>query len=381
MDVDVLLPNTSQYGVLHLFTLKLSEALKRQGFSVRLLPKEVYSRTLFESPPDFTIGFNGAPRDDNGEFLCELALVPHVACLVDPPYRFLDLQTSPYIFVGCDDRACVELFKTPQHPQYYFFPHGVEPELAPDSSLLRRYDVVFLGSWMSSSLRRKRWKEMFPEIISACMEEAAEEALGNSEKHFIQIFLNLVNAKADLSNIPLSSLAQVLQDLELYLKARDREDLLRSITSCRVDFFGNTTDESRTDLFFKDKPNIALHPAVEYSEAINIMKQSKIVLNSGIKSTYGGHERIFSGLAAGAAVMTSDNPFIREYFQDEQSILTYRHKHLDLVDAKLRYFLNDEQTRYSLVEKGRSLVMQHHTWDARLNKFLPQVLPAIRSLN
>lgn len=378
--VDVLLPNTSQYEVLHHFARKLFEAFQRQGYACRLLTKEEYSKTLFQSPPDFTVGFNGAPVDERGEFLCDQASVPHLSCLVDPPYRFLQLQTSPYIFVTCDDRFWVEAFKTVQHPNYYFMPHGVEKELAPDPLLKRAYDIVFLGTFIDGEKHRKSWRSEFPEPVWKAMEEAAEAALADENLHFMQALLSILNEKKQFDAIEHFDLASVGQELELYIKARDRIDLIRSIKSSQVDIFGGTVDDTGWQQHFAKQSNVVVHPPVSYHEALRIMKQAKIVLNSGLKNVYGAHERVFSGLAAGAAVLTSSNPFLREHFTDGESILLYRHNDLALVDDLLQHYLHDEQARQALVQAGRSLVMKHHTWDVRLRDLLPAVLPAIQAL-
>ena len=66
--------------------------------------------------------------------------------------------------------------------------------------------------------------------------------------------------------------------------------------------------------YFEKQSNIIVHDAVPYAESLEIMKQSKIVLNSSIKNKFGAHERIFAGLASGALVLTNENIYLKEYF-------------------------------------------------------------------
>lgn len=380
LKVDVLLPNSSQYEVLHHFAKKLYEAFSRQGYRARLLHKQEYFKTIFKDPPAFTIGFNGAPVDESKEFLCDKAFVPHVSCLVDPPYRFMNLQSSPYILITCDDRACTEMFKTVQHPNYYFLPHAVERELAPDPLLQRDYDIVFLGSYIDGERHRLKWRGQFPEVVWKAMEGAAEGAMADERLHFMQAFLDRINQAFTTEGAVVFDLAEALQELELYVKARDRTELIRSIKSSQVHVFGSGIDGGGWEGAFSGQDNIVIHPAVPYPEALHIMKRSKIVLNSGLKSTYGAHERVFSGLAAGAAVLTSSNPYLTDNFEDEESILLYRHEELGLVDEKLRHYLHHDREREELVRKGRDLVIEHHTWDARVNSLMPEIMPVLESL-
>lgn len=374
--VDVLLPNSSQYEVLHHFARKVYEALGRLGYEARLLSRCEYTETLFSDPPLFTIGFNGAPIDEEGEFLCDKALVPHIACLVDPPYRFLSLQSSPFIFVTCDDRVCVDFFKSEQHPHYYFLPHGVEKELSYCPAEERVYDAVFLGSSIDPERHRLQWHHQFPEFVWKTMEASAEAVLADGGLHFMQAFLHSLN-QAETLPFSTFSLAEAFQELELYLKARDRIALIKSIKCSRVDVFGGNLDGLGWRELLAGQSNVVIHPSVSYGEAIKIMQRSKIVLHSGIKSGYGAHERIFSGLAAGAAVLATSNPFLSDHFEEGTSILLYNHQGLDRIDEKVHFYLKNEARRQSLAEEGRHLAMRDHTWDRRLSLLLPQLLPII----
>lgn len=373
--VDVLLPNRSQYEVLHHFATKLYEAFCRLGYDSRLLRKEEYTKLLFDDPPDVTMGFNGAPQNEEGDLLCDQAMVPHLSLLVDPPYRFLGLQSSPYVTIACDDRVCAEMFKSVLFPNYAFCPHAVEPELATDPSSARPYDVVFLGSFIDQDKHRHQWSEQFPKNVAETMVAAAELALQNDALHFMQAFIALINEKKAVEHIEHFSLPDALQELELYVKACDRIKLIRSITSSEVHVFGSTVEDSNWKDLFAAQSNVIVHPAVNYGEALHIMQQSKIVLNSSVKSVYGAHERIFSGLNAGAAVLTSANPYLRDHFEDDVSILFYQHKELGLIDEKVVKMLAATQKRQSIAVAAQQLISKHHTWDRRINEFLVPLMP------
>ncbi len=71
--IDVFMPPRSQYGVLHHFTRKLSEALGRAGVEASLLeaqydnPKPFLDK-IFSDRPDCTLSFNGLLPDREGRF-------------------------------------------------------------------------------------------------------------------------------------------------------------------------------------------------------------------------------------------------------------------------------------------------------------------------
>lgn len=104
------------------------------------------------------------------------------------------------------------------------------------------------------------------------------------------------------------------------------------------------------------------------------MEQSKIVLNSGIKNTYGCHERVLTSLACGALSITSDNPFLRQTFEDEKSILFYTHSTLNTLEDKIVPYLQEKEKLRAICEKGRKVVMKFHAWDQRLQELIPEII-------
>lgn len=382
LKVDVILPENSQYLVLHHFTEKLFEAFQRKGYQARLLTLEKYKKNLFTNRPDFTIGFNGAPFDEiSKEFFCDQTRVPHISCLVDPPYRFMRLLTSPYIIIACDDNYWVEAFKEEGYSNLYFLPHAIEPELAPDFTAEPIYDAVFLGTYIDPETCVKQWRDRHPEQICQAMEEALERPFSKERIYFPRAIIEALNSKMKKETIPQFNLALVLQDLEMYIKGRERIELIRSIKNTRVDVFGGSLTSTGWKEQFASQPNVVVHSEVTYDKAINIIRQSKIVLSTNMKSSQGGHERIFSALALGSAVLTSSNSYLEEHFKDSKSILLYSPYDLSILDDKVFLFLQDDITRKESIQNGRELVMSKHTWDERLSEFMPKVLPVIQALN
>jgi glycosyltransferase involved in cell wall biosynthesis len=122
--------------------------------------------------------------------------------------------------------------------------------------------------------------------------------------------------------------------------------------------------------------NIHFHQPVSFEEAFKVMRESKILLNSSIKNKEGGHERIFMGLASGAAVVTHDCPFISENFTDGEDIIAYSPNKLEgLNDQLVTYLENDGQLK-AISQSGRKAVLSHHTWDHRVDTIMEH-LPGI----
>jgi len=368
----------SQYQVLNHFTQKLYEAFLRTGLQCRLFHDTVESlNTLFSDPPDLLIGFNGIPYFDEHNSFPKRLKIPHLACLVDPPYRFWKLLSEPYVILGLDDKYFCQMLDQAHFPHRLFLPHAVEPELYSDEKQKPIYDVVMLASFIDYEQRRNSWKTLFPSNVCRILDEAIEMTFADQHTSFVLAYNIALNRWKDVPKD--LDFAIILSELEMYLKGKDRVDLLKSMHDQPVHVFGALGDSmSWQDCF---SSNIIFHGPVNYPKALEIMKQSKIILNSCIKNKNGAHERIFTGLMCGALVLTNENPYLQSYFTDEENILFYRHEELPKILDKVNKYLEDESARQRMVHDGREIVLRHHTWDQRAASLLKDLPPLIQSLN
>jgi spore maturation protein CgeB len=360
--IDVLMPSSSQYGVLHHFTKKLYEALQRQGAVCRLLSGDDMVLVPWKSLPDLTIGFNGSLQMEDGRFFPDLIKVPHVACLVDPPYRFLSLAESPHMIIACDDLEGCRLLKNRHFDRTVFMPHAVERDLK--AGVERVYDIVFIGTCIDTEGRRKEWKKRFAPEICLLMQETAERTLADDSTSFIPILADRLDPAEH---------REVFEAVEMYIKGKDRLRVLEAFPDMRIDVFGADDGKAGWKKLLKRQSNIVVHPAVSFEESLKIMQQSRIVLNSSIKNKLGGHERIFAAAACGAVVVTNDNPWMREHFEAGKEILFYGPGVADEVAG----LLADESKRGRIAEAGRKKVMQGHTWDHRAKQLLLDIAPML----
>lgn len=363
LKIDVLMPSSSQYGVLNHFTEKFYEALVRQGAECRLLSGDDRVLAPWHRPPDLTIGFNGALQMEDGSFFSDLIKVPHVACLVDPPYRFLNLTKSPYMIVACDDKDGCSLLNKRGFDRTVYMPHAVEKDLEAGVGE-RVYDMVFLGTCLDAEGRRKDWKKIFPPEICRLMQEAADKALSDDHTSFIPLLDDKLAPE---------KYQRVFEEVELYVKGMDRLRILKAFPDQKIDVFGGDDGKTGWKKLLKGYSNIFVHPAVTFEESLRIMQQSKVVLNSSIKNKLGAHERVFSAAACGAVVVTNDNPWMRKNFKAGEEMLFYGPN----VAREVAKLLEDESKRARITEAGRNAVMQAHTWDHRAKQLLEDIAPML----
>jgi spore maturation protein CgeB len=374
--IDVLMAPFSQHNVLKHFTRKLYEALKRTKISCRLLSAAEWKPLAVSDPPDLTIAFNGGPADLNHIMWCDKYRIPHVSCIVDSlAYSFLDLGNK-YLIMACDDRYSCDFLKSINFQRTLFFPHAVERDLEPGAESERIYDVVMLGEIAMDPLTRiESWKAKYTPRICLAMESAITITFSDPETSYMEAFKTLNNTLSE--NISIDELTGILVELEHYIKERDKIELIQSIKDAKLHIFGNSNSLFRKIL--GNQSNIIFHEAVPYEQALEIMKRSKILLSSNTKNKNGAHERIFTGLACGALVITHDNKFLRETFVDDQTILFYQNTQMDRINDRMNKILANSSVRKQMMERGRQVVMQHHTWDHRVATLLHD-LPHLKAM-
>ncbi|WP_213105460.1 glycosyltransferase family protein [Candidatus Protochlamydia amoebophila] len=383
---------TTQYGVLNYFLKELNNALNRQGVICRIIEAKKddprsFLEELLNDPPDCTLSFNGLLPDEEGHFLADMIKIPHVAYLTDAPNHFFSLAKSSYTIIGCIDRNFCQTFRDFKVPHVLFLPHAVSKTSVPSFAYKPIYDVLMLNSFIDYEAIRQEWKEKYPSELIHVLEEAAELTLNEQQISYMQALIQTLDQhlRAGKAIDPRQiNFELLLDDLEAYVGGKSRVELIQAIDGATVHIFGSQPHVGGWKKYLGQKDNVKIHAPVPFSEALELMKQSKILLNCTPEIKQGAHERIFSGLASGAAVLTLDTPYIREQFVDEENILMFGPRKWEELNQKIHTYLSDDEKRDRIAGKGREKIMQDHTWDQRaitLIQELPSMLEKIRSQN
>ena len=385
--IDLFMPPKGQYGVLHHFTLKLYEALMRNGVECLLLQAERYNpkpflEKIFSDPPDCTLSFNGLLPDEEGRFFCDMIQIPHVACLVDSPNQYLALIKSPKTIITCPDRFSVEFFRGLNCQNALFMPHGVERELHGDVKEKKLYDVTMLSSCIDYEGIEKKWKAASSSLYHALM-DAAEITFSDQETSYVQAFVQAIDKQVgkpggiDPRQIDYFS---VLDDLENYIRGKDRVELIKGIKEARIDIFGSGIQGTTWKKYLGKQKNCVIHEAVPFEKAIDVMKGSKILLNSCAWIKNGAHERIFAGIASGALVITNENIYMREHFKADNNIVFYQHGKWSEMNEKVNFYLEHPEKREQVIKKGQEIVKKDHTWDSRAQQLVRDLGPILKNI-
>ena len=385
--IDVFLPpeNKSRYNVIEHFTKKFADALKKAGIRCRLLRAqrenpEPFLQALMNDPPDCTLSFNGLLPDEKGRFFCDMIKIPHVACLIDSPTQYLSLIESPYTIITLPDSFSVDFVKGLNAPNVLFMPHAVESDLSSTLYKNYKYDVVMLSSCIDFVALEEKWALKYPKEICDVLKEAASIALNNKEASATVALVQSINQEKVLKSIDVHSLnfPELIDQIEMYVKGKDRVELIRAIKTADVHIFGSSVEDWKK--YIGDKKNVHFHEPVSYEVALEIMNQSKIVLSSSAWLKNGTHERILAAMASYALVITNENIYMSENFINNQNVVLYPMGKWDAANEKIDYYLSNDAERLKIAEKGHDYVLKYHTWDNRVKLLLKEIPLALENI-
>lgn len=375
------------YSSKRYFTDKLAEAFRRSGIEVKVIqwpsgpvPDYVLD-TIRREKPNFTASFNQpAPLKDKSYFFENLK-IPHLTLLLDPAIYEINLASSPYAIVSCVDRNDCQFFEAANFDRTFFLPHAVEREINYDPKVDRPYDVVFSGTCYDPDNLYAWWRAHHTPEVCKVIEEAIEIGLSDNKTSFMQaVMQSLLSNHISPKDVDTLRIAYYV---DFYMRGIERIELIRSIKDAHVHIFGAPSWREEQPIksweeYFKDQKNVTVHEAVDFSQSLEILKRSKICLNSMPMFKNGSHERLFTSLGCGALLLTTDNLFVRDHFVDKEDLLLFQFGNLGNVNEMVNYYIHHEESKNKLVESGRKKVLENHTWDNRAKQIIKNIQPFLK---
>lgn len=374
------MPVKGPFETIRYFTEKLAEAFERQGVQVRILeavysnPKEFLEK-IFKDPPDCTLSFNGLLPDDQGRFFCEMIKLPHVACLTQSAVNFIPLVQSPLNILVCNNSYDCDFFKGLHFGNTLFMPNAADPNIEFADSQ-RIYDVVMFSKLVDYLEERDRWRQTKPPIVAQMLEDACELVLTDKKISVVQGLVQTVDdyMKGEVRFNPNDvDMIHSLIEMERYINGKNQVKLIGSLKDIRVNIFGSAPKTTSWKKFINDNPHVSIQDPVPFPQAIEILKQTKIILNCCVSAKSGGSETVVTGLAAGALAMTPENLYFEEFFRDGENIAYYHPGAWDKIEPKIKGYLESETTRSQVAMAGREEVMRTQTWDVRVKALIPEL--------
>lgn len=366
----VIYKGKSQYDVLRYFADGLYRELKKlretELLDLSIESDDLYRKIsrLYNDGMDLTIGFNIAGIKN----LYSKYNIPHIAILVDHPiyhYHCFDLKSNN-LYITCNDEEKLEFLQSVLKFEHSFvLNHAVDSSITANIYGEKNFDIVMLGSIQNSKKIHEKLKEKYNQLLFEMIEDVAEVAVNNSifpiedlidttvlKRHFNMDNVNMLNFYYAL-----------ITDIESYVRNFAREKAIKSFKNKEIHIFGNCEGDA-----FENSENIIVHNGVDYTEALEILKKSKISLNSTKFMFNGSHERPLLAAACGAVVLTNKTQYFKKLFGD--SAIYYNDLLLDDAIECVDEIISKDSMRINIAERANEIVMKNHTWKNRAEQIV-----------
>ncbi len=306
--------------------------------------------------------------------------IPFYNILMDHPFHYkaaLDRAPEQMILL-CMDRNHVDYVKRffPNIKRVAFFPHaGIELRkkdmaCAEESSYLpieeRKIDVLYAGG-----LSRYAAEGLIPDLGSIrefdafeLVKNALEKLINTPElttEHVIEQCLKEINFK--INDKKLGETIAELRFLDALAVSFYREQAVRILAEngVTVTVFGVGWDRCEWE-----SPNVVYAGVTSPAQILELMNQSKIVLNTMTWFKQGAHDRIFNGMLAGAAVVSDRSEYVEEIFTKQKQLQLFSLDGIKELPEIVQSLLQHPRVAQDMADCGYEETRRRHMWINRL---------------
>lgn len=306
--------------------------------------------------------------------------IPFYNILMDHPFHYktaLDRAPEQMILL-CMDRNHVEYVKRffPNIKRVAFFPHaGIELQkkdaaYAGESCYVpieeRKIDVLYAGG-----LSRYAAEGLIPDLGSIrefdafeLVKNALEKLINNPElttEHVIEQCLQEINFK--INDKKLGETIAELRFLDALAVSFYRDQAVRILAEngVTVTVFGVGWDRCEWE-----SPNVVYAGVTSPAQILELMNQSKIVLNTMTWFKQGAHDRIFNGMLAGAAVVSDRSEYVEEIFTKQKQLQLFSLDGIKELPEIVQSLLQHPRVAQDMADCGYEETRRRHMWINRL---------------
>ncbi len=381
----VFIKGRSQYDATRLFTDELAAAFIRKGHEavvIDALEEDDFGTTAAREAAAgadliHTIGCLGDLRDSLGRSLGEMVRAPHVLQHVDYPLSHLNqlVQTSPLTAVLTVDASHVEAVTSTFGPDHFahvaFCPHAaVGAPIEGDEDAERFADgrgipILFSGSYYPPGA--PGWQDEGAGIRAIF--DAAMEILLAAE--FVPALEAMDQALRGFGQDPMDPRFELMRKYSGWLHEQVRRTRRQALFDAAGKaglpiYFVGSGYEGHIERY----PTFKLAGPVNLSDALQLMRRARAVLNVNANFGRGSHERPLTAMLAGAAVASDHSGWWAEQFVEGEDILFYRWTDLDAGLSRLAALADDPETAWRMARSAKAKALGGHRFDHRVDTII-----------
>ena len=375
----------SQYGGTRLFADLAAAAFARAGHQVEMMDLEETSSpgtailthaAVARVDLVFTINIAGEFCDSNGRTIRDLFNAPHVVWHTDYPLSQVDrLRATPkstaLLFVDPTQIDAIKAVFGPERFDYLgFFPHPAVGEAAADDATAaafrdnRPIEVLWSGTFQQPTEPWAGVEGPAKQVLADALDLALatewtppHEALG--------AVLTARGLGPDHPAYGSALESSALLDIEV--RQVRRFEFLKAVAKTGVPIRICGVGWEKQLYRFK---NAAYEGAVEMTRAVELMRQSRLLLSTNGNFGGGSHERPFTGSLAGAAILSDYSRYYGQIFEPGRDIELFYWQDLAAGMETLQALVADPERSFEHARAAKAKTLAGHTWDRRIELIL-----------
>lgn len=336
--------------------------------------------------PRYLLLFNFAPafaRGDDPSRLGALGPIqaPYISMFLDHPSllgaRVMEMErliaASPglrplrrYGLMEEEHRPIMERMGVPPSSCFLFPQAGGAPIADPRSLERRSITAVFAGTVEPAISHQAFCDEIG--LKDALHRRLAEQAVCEVLDGGADVYGIVANAFAGTEPVAsVGGAVELTRRIDYRARTLRRHRMFTCLRHLPIHFFGNASEDFR-----RDNPNVEFRGPIGFRGLLDVMADSRIMLNDTINLRSSTLIRVFYGMSRGCLVASEKNAFIeREFIQPGAALA------IDCRDASAGERIMDMANRpaeaQAMVGRALGLYSGAHTWDHRI----PALLEAI----
>ncbi len=373
----LVLKGQSLYNVLRMAADSMAEAFHDMDYEVTVLDltidKEVeaFNWNLVENF-DLVFSFQAllfdyCPQDGKSAMFASFKDTKFFGHIMDHPIYHSTRVASNHeinMYVGCMDKGHVDYIERyyPGVKNVMFIPHGgfTPNRMVPYKE--RTIEVFFPGSYKKPSAvidKIDNLPEVYRNLSYKLIDEMKAHPLLALQDVLLQ-YLEEVNFA--FSSEEFSQIMLAVAVVDEYIHEDSRDYCIRGLLNngIRLSVCGSGWDE--LDINLKDKIQILNDGGMDFTEVLECMGNSKMVLNHIPTLQQGMHERMFSSMLSGAISLTNDFPIIHEEFIDGENIILYNEETIFELSERIKELIANPDKAEEIANNGYKIAKNSHTW-------------------
>lgn len=250
-------------------------------------------------------------------------------------------------------------------------PLGATEAVSEEKLTERPERVLFMGTYDKPE---KLWDmvEMSPEPLKTYMKRLIEMRLAEPVLPMEEGFERfLKEEKIELSEDQFALLMNAMYPVDAFVRDYFRKEAIDWLVKKNIPV--TLAGEGWAKYQSANEACIKRERAVVFGLSFEKIAKEHILLNNSPIFNRGAHDRIFAGMANHCAVLTDENPYLREHFTDGKNIELYSLTDPQVLCDKAEELLTNPGKCKDIQDAAYQEFKEKHTWECRARQLLEHV--------